>query len=120
MKPVIFRGVDLGPCVERWCDPEYLKEAEGGTVASVHVSHNKGGHMLDFVRKNFAFKHVPFPELVAEGVTHYKAHRAMPLDKETWYFHSVAVNMRTERADLWRDFSGLGCDFALPPGAGSL
>lgn len=115
-RPVVFRHVPMGRCVEKWADPAYLKAAEAGNIVSVHVA--EGSHLLDFVRKNFTFRHVPFEELVQhteDAVAHYKTHGTLP--HENWYYRSIAAHMKSERANVWRDFSTLGHDFELPDGA---
>lgn len=115
-QPVVFRSVDLGPCCQRWADAVYLKSAEGGTTVSVHVA--QGSHLLDFARKNFAFRHVPLSELVdhlVDAQAHYtRTGQELP---ETWYYRSVPTHMKTERSNIWTDFATLGKDFRLPAGA---
>lgn len=114
--PVVFRDVHLGDCVTKWRDAEYLKAAEGSTVVSVHMA--EGSEELDFVRKNFTFRHVPFGDLVdhIETSTHdCKVNKKHPV--ETWYYRSVASHMKSDRANIWNDFQSLGKDFVLPSGA---
>ncbi|RNF12025.1 tRNA wybutosine-synthesizing protein 4 [Trypanosoma rangeli] len=110
-KPVVFRKVDLGSCVDVWADPAYLKAREGNMMVSVHVARET--HLLDFVRKNFAFQHVSFASLVDHCVA--ATSNSPKAEGEAWYFRAVAPNMKTERANLWKDFPGLGSDFVLPP-----
>ncbi|KPI85467.1 hypothetical protein ABL78_5488 [Leptomonas seymouri] len=115
-EPVVFRNVPLGSCVQRWSSPAYLKSAEGSAVISVHVAEKS--QLLDFVRKNFAFRHVVLAELVQhiEDATElYRATKDTPA--ETWYYRSIAAHMKNERSNIWTDFATLGKDFVLPPGA---
>lgn len=115
-QPVVFRNVPFGSCVSTWGSPAYLKEAEGNSMVSVHVS--EGSPLLDFVRKNFAFRHVTLAQLVqhVEDATKlFRTTRGTP--SETWYYRSVAAHMKNERSNLWTDFPALGKDFVLPPGA---
>ncbi|CAG9582647.1 conserved hypothetical protein [Leishmania major strain Friedlin] len=115
-QPVVFRNVPLGSCLSTWGSSAYLKEAEGNATVSVHVS--VGSPQLDFVRKNFAFRHVTLAQLVqhVEDATQlFRTTRGTP--SETWYYRSVAAHMKTERSNLWTDFPALGTDFVLPPGA---
>ncbi|CCW62136.1 unnamed protein product [Phytomonas sp. EM1] len=114
-RPIVLRGASFGPCVARWADPNYLKAATKDAVVSVHVA--KGAYVLDFVRKNFTFRHVPFSDLIQhlqDATAHYRAHGNVP--DECWYFRSIATHMKTERANLWVDFKALGRDFCLPDG----
>jgi tRNA wybutosine-synthesizing protein 4 len=115
-EPVVFRNVPLGPCVHQWASPAYLKSAEGNATVSVHVAEKS--QLLDFVRKNFAFRHVTLAELVQhiEDATElYRTTKQTPA--ETWYYRSIAAHMKNERSNLWTDFATLGKDFVLPPGA---
>ncbi|CAD2216739.1 Leucine carboxyl methyltransferase/Galactose oxidase, central domain/Cupin-like domain/Cupin superfamily protein, putative [Angomonas deanei] len=117
-KPCVFRNVNMGSCTTKWADPAYLKSVEGETVVSVHVA--EGSHLLDFVRKNFTFRHVQFSELVDHLVSsnaYHREHGEVP--QETWYYRSVSTHMKTERSDVWKDFSALGKDLVLPPGVDS-
>ncbi|KAG8348646.1 Leucine carboxyl methyltransferase Cupin like domain [Trypanosoma vivax] len=115
-RPVVFRDVDMGSCVVSWKSRAYLKEMEGRTIVSVHVAHRT--HLLDFVKKNFTFRHVPLADLLDHcGATQEK--NKSDEDKEVWYLRSVASNMRNDRANFWRDFAGLRHDFSLPPAAAS-
>ena len=114
--PVVFRNVPLGACVRKWASPAYLKNVEGNATVSVHVAEKS--QLLDFVRKNFAFRHVSLAELVqhVEDATRlYRATKETP--SETWYYRSIAAHMKSERSNLWTDFATLGRDFVLPPGA---
>ncbi|KAH9601656.1 hypothetical protein LSM04_005692 [Trypanosoma melophagium] len=123
-RPVVFRKVHLGNCVDLWSDPMYLKRKEGDTIVSVHVARET--HLLDFVKKNFNFQHISFSTLVDHCV---KAGAAAKMKKteqkekeeeryankdEMWYLRAVAPNMKSERANIWRDFPGIGGDFVLP------
>ncbi|GET92812.1 hypothetical protein, conserved [Leishmania tarentolae] len=115
-QPVVFRNVPFGSCLSTWGSSAYLKEAEGNATISVHVC--EGSPLLDFVRKNFGFRHVTLAQLVQhveEATTLYSTTRGTP--RETWYYRSVAAHMKNERSHLWKDFPALGKDFALPPGA---
>ncbi|KAG5466875.1 hypothetical protein LSCM1_01052 [Leishmania martiniquensis] len=115
-QPVVFRNVPLGSCLSTWGSSAYLKAAEGRSTLSVHVA--EGSQRLDFVRKNFAFRHVTLAQLVEhieEATTLFRETRGSP--SETWYYRSVAGHMKNERSNVWADFPTLGKDFVLPPGA---
>ncbi|KPA86296.1 hypothetical protein ABB37_00519 [Leptomonas pyrrhocoris] len=115
-EPVVFRNVNLGGCVQKWASPAYLKSAEGNTTVSVHVAERS--QLLDFVRKNFAFRHVTLTELVQHLEDATELYRTcMETPTETWYYRSIAAHMKSERSNLWTDFATLGQDFVLPPGA---
>ncbi|GAX76414.1 hypothetical protein CEUSTIGMA_g3859.t1 [Chlamydomonas eustigma] len=63
-EPVLLKGLDLGPAVQKWT-PEYLADlpSSSTTQVSVHVTHESSG-CLDFVNKNFSFKNMTLKELV--------------------------------------------------------
>ncbi|CBH14707.1 hypothetical protein, conserved [Trypanosoma brucei gambiense DAL972] len=118
-KPVVFRDVDMGCCVKAWSDPAYLNRVEGNTRVSVHVARNT--ELLDFVTKNFSFQHVSFNELLDHCLASSAALAEsgnlpgkLNEERETWYLRAVASNMKSERANIWRDFQGLKDDFVLP------
>ncbi|CCW69476.1 unnamed protein product [Phytomonas sp. Hart1] len=114
-RPTLIRGTSLGSCVAKWADPNYLKDATKDSVVSVHVA--KGSNLLDFVRKNFSFRHVPFQDFIQhmqDSTSYYRTHKK--LSEECWYFRSIATHMKSERANIWEDFKELGKDFCLPDG----
>lgn len=112
-RPIVFRHADLGPCVNKWKSREYLAEAEKDMVVSTHVA--SGSSMLDFVAKNFVFRHMSFKDLVnqvTDATKFFRDHGRLP--KDVFYFRSVSSHMKTERANVWKDFPNLGKDFVLP------
>eukprot|EP00899_Mesostigma_viride_P023174 jgi/Mesvir1/4040/Mv06402-RA.1 len=90
-QPVVLSGLDLGPCVARWRDLDYLVEAVGtDRVVRVHVCAvgqvasfggigarvvDLAGHRPANTPKNFAFVDMGFGEFVARCVA---AARAVP------------------------------------------
>lgn len=112
-KPVVFRNVDLGTCVAKWKDPQYLSESEKDMMVSVHVA--KGSTELDFIQKNFSFKHLPFQDLVGHVVESTEQYRqTKALSREILYFRSISSRMKTDKANVWKDFPHIGADFQLP------
>eukprot|EP00760_Papus_ankaliazontas_P021906 PhM_4_TR18762/c0_g1_i1/m.4318/K15451/PPM2, LCMT2, TYW4; tRNA wybutosine-synthesizing protein 4 len=112
-EPVLFRGLDIGSCVERWKDPQYLIANEGETQVSVHIPRNinhcaadedvsRPQTRLDFVRKNFCYHTMPFKQVV----------QGCFLDAKPMYLRSVARNRGL--ADVWSNFPGIGQDFCIP------
>lgn len=51
-RPAVLRGVELGPCVDRWT-VQYLGIKGGDKRVQVHVS---AVPQMDFLRKNFVYK----------------------------------------------------------------
>lgn len=111
--PVVFKNVDFGSCRDKWRNPQYLSKAEKETTVSVHVA--SGTCVLDFVNKNFTFRHVSFAELIDHTVAatrFYRANGRVP--EEVLYFRSISSHMKTDRANIWKDFPRIGSDFCLP------
>ena len=50
--PVILRGLNIGPCCEKWT-VGYMAEAIKGAEVKVHVSSEK---QMDFITKNFIYR----------------------------------------------------------------
>mmetsp|Transcript_16549 Transcript_16549/g.41848 ORF Transcript_16549/g.41848 Transcript_16549/m.41848 type:complete len:426 (+) Transcript_16549:147-1424(+) len=59
-EPVVLRGLLIGQCLGLW-NADYLMDKGGDKDVSVHVSAEA---RMDFVSKNFAYRTLPFPELV--------------------------------------------------------
>eukprot|EP00282_Hemiselmis_andersenii_P012217 CAMPEP_0114118044 /NCGR_PEP_ID=MMETSP0043_2-20121206/5373_1 /TAXON_ID=464988 /ORGANISM="Hemiselmis andersenii, Strain CCMP644" /LENGTH=177 /DNA_ID=CAMNT_0001210509 /DNA_START=112 /DNA_END=642 /DNA_ORIENTATION=- len=59
-EPVVVRGLLIGQCLGLW-NADYLVEKGGDKDVSVHVSTEA---RMDFVSKNFAYRTLPFSELV--------------------------------------------------------
>lgn len=49
-----MRGLDIGPCLERWKSLEYLVEKGGDKPTKVHVSKSP---QMDFINKNFMYRY---------------------------------------------------------------
>jgi len=103
-RPVVLRGINLGPCVTLWKDAEYLIEKEGTNLVSVHIPDEKESRQLDFVRRNFTYQTVPFKDLVEACFIEAK--------QTPMYFRSIA--RQRGLADLWANFPGIGPDFVVP------
>jgi tRNA wybutosine-synthesizing protein 5 len=51
-EPVILRGLNIGPCTEKW-SPEYLAVKGGERDVKIHVSKTA---QMDFINKNFMYR----------------------------------------------------------------
>lgn len=51
-KPAVLRGVNLGPCLEKWT-VEYLRQRGSEREVKIHVSTVP---QMDFLHKNFVYK----------------------------------------------------------------
>lgn len=113
--PVLFKHVDFGDCLTKWKDYKYLIESEKNVVVSVHVA--RGTTVLDFIQKNFTYRHVSFEQLirhVRESAHDFRASQKLP--DEVFYFRSISSHMKTERSNFWKDFPNISKDFCLPGG----
>ncbi|KAG8227587.1 hypothetical protein J437_LFUL000687 [Ladona fulva] len=109
-KPAILRGIDIGPCVDIW-SPEYLGEKVGNMPVKVHVSPNP---KMDFIKKNFSYKTLPFDELVK------RASRNVQDDyfihpQELYYLRSLGTEPRgTDVAVFEEHYPSLSDDLKIP------
>ena len=61
-QPVVLRGLDVGPCVDRWKDVKgYLIPKSANRPVKVHETKQKA---MDFRSKNFSYKVMDFHELL--------------------------------------------------------
>ncbi|XP_060909926.1 tRNA wybutosine-synthesizing protein 5 isoform X1 [Labrus mixtus] len=108
-RPAVLRGMDLGPCLEKWT-AEYLTEKGGDKEVKIHVSTVP---QMDFLHKNFAYKTLPFKEFVKRASE--KTHCDYFLCKdESYYLRSLGEDVRKEPADLSKQFPALAADFHIP------
>uniref|UniRef100_A0A8C3AEK1 tRNA-yW synthesizing protein 5 n=1 Tax=Cyclopterus lumpus TaxID=8103 RepID=A0A8C3AEK1_CYCLU len=105
-RPAVLRGARLGPCLEKWT-VEYLGQSGGDKEVKIHVSTVP---QMDFLRKNFAYKTLPFCEFVKRASE--KKHSDLFLcEDERYYLRSLGED---EPADLRKQFPGLAEDFHIP------
>ncbi|XP_037542189.1 tRNA wybutosine-synthesizing protein 5 [Nematolebias whitei] len=108
-RPAVLRGVDLGPCVDRWT-VEYLGEKGGDREVKVHVSTVA---QMDFLHKNFAYRTLQFNEFVKRA-SETKHSDFFLCEDESYYLRSLGENVRKEPADLNKQFPDLAEDFHVP------
>ncbi|KAK0153601.1 tRNA wybutosine-synthesizing protein 5 [Merluccius polli] len=93
-QPAVLRGVDLGPCLQKWT-AEYLGQQGGDRDVKIHVSTVP---QMDFLKKNFVYKTLPFHEFVKRASE----------TKHSLFFLTDAP------ADLRKQFPSLAEDFRIP------
>uniref|UniRef100_A0A8C4Q4L2 tRNA-yW synthesizing protein 5 n=1 Tax=Eptatretus burgeri TaxID=7764 RepID=A0A8C4Q4L2_EPTBU len=93
-QPAVLRGLDLGVCTQCW-NVDYLREKVGERPVKVHVAPSP---FMDFLHKNFAYRTLPFNELM---------HRASE-EKHADFFFNEDV------ADLKQQFPELAGDVTIP------
>ncbi|CAL8240768.1 unnamed protein product [Merluccius merluccius] len=108
-QPAVLRGVDLGPCLQKWT-AEYLGQQGGDRDVKIHVSTVP---RMDFLKKNFVYKTLPFHEFVKRA-SETKHSLFFLTDEESYYLRSLADDVRKEPADLRKQFPSLAEDFRIP------
>lgn len=100
--PVVFRGVDLGNCTQKW-SPTYLSEAVGAD--RLVVVHRPMAGDMNFQKKNFDYVTVRFGEFLKD------------VDQgDRLYLRSISSDRPSQTpSSLSRDFPSLAKDFVLPP-----
>lgn len=108
-KPAVLRGLDLGPCVERWRDPEYLmSKVPADRTVSVHVTSDPG--RMSFTAKNFEYRLCSFAELIRKSST---SGGETPIH---YYLRHTTSGKDGVPANFWTDFPELAEDLVLPEG----
>lgn len=98
--PVLIKGVDIGPCCEKWT-PEYLMSQlrQEGTI------HHSSSPVLSFIEKNFKYKRMSLAEMVS---------RAAGDEGGKYYLRSVGKDARVDPSDFMKDYPTISCDFRIP------
>ncbi|XP_072252624.1 tRNA wybutosine-synthesizing protein 5 isoform X1 [Leuresthes tenuis] len=108
-RPALLRGVNLGPCLERWT-VEYLGQKGGDRKVKIHVSTVP---QMDFLNKNFVYKTLPFNEFMKRA-SETKHSDFFLCEDESYYLRSLGEDVRKEPADLSKQFPDLADDFHIP------
>ncbi|KAF4465286.1 leucine carboxyl methyltransferase 2 [Fusarium albosuccineum] len=103
-RPVIFEGLDLGGCVEKW-SPEYMVDCLGETKEIIIHECQSDTGKLDFNSKNFRY--------ITET---FKVFMDKAAKGEGVYLRALSEQKPSETpANLADDFPSLAEDFKLPP-----
>lgn len=108
--PLILRGVDIGPCVERWQSLSYLSTQGGKTPVKIHVCPT---HQMDFINKNFSYKSLPFDEFVHRA-SEEEHQEFFETKTESYYLRALGDDPRKDQADVHRQFPQLADDISFP------
>lgn len=108
-KPALLVGLDIGPCVQKW-NINYLQEHLGEREVKIHVSTTP---RMDFVNKNFAYRSLPFHELIQRIYMPTQSNYFFD-EKELYYLRSLGDNPRKEVANVALQFPSLSEDLRLP------
>jgi len=103
-RPVVLRGLDLGPCAHLWKDPQYVKQNSEDRPVRIHVTTDP--LRMDFKAKNFSYSTTGFHHLIdsisCEGG-----------GGERYYLRSTAANDVRSPVNFKKDFPELSSDFRL-------
>ncbi|KGL79504.1 tRNA wybutosine-synthesizing protein 5, partial [Tinamus guttatus] len=108
-RPVVLRGVELGACTRRW-SAEYLRRAEGAKAVKIHVS---AGPRMDFLRKNFVYRTLPF-DIFVQRAAEAKHTEYFLSEDEKYYLRSLGDDPRQDIADIRKQFPVLAEDIQIP------
>lgn len=109
-KPVILRGLDVGPCLEKWKSLEYLVEKGGKKPTKIHVSTSP---QMDFINKNFVYRSLPFGEYVQRAAEELHDEFFLSED-EKYYLRALGDDPRKDVADIHVQFPELAKDIKFP------
>lgn len=104
-KPFIVRNNSFGSSLDKWKDPNYLKEKCGEKLVSVHKCNER---YFDFVKKNYSFIVQPFSELIENTL------QQNDNDSTRYYLRSLGDNPRKDPSDIYQSFPEILGDFSLP------
>ncbi|EPE07494.1 leucine carboxyl methyltransferase [Ophiostoma piceae UAMH 11346] len=101
-KPVVFQGLNLGDCLEKWTLEFLAIQAGAERKVVVHASSTQA---MDFLSKNFRYNTQTFQEFISDVQEGKKLYlRALSEDKPS-----------DAPANLDADFPTIAPDFVLPP-----
>ncbi|NXA40744.1 TYW5 protein, partial [Eudromia elegans] len=108
-RPVVLKGVELGACTRRW-SAEYLRRAAGAGAVKVHVS---AGPRMDFLRRNFVYRTLPF-DVFVQRAAEAKHTEYFLSEDEKYYLRSLGEDPRQDVADIRKQFPVLAEDIQIP------
>ncbi|XP_005989578.1 tRNA wybutosine-synthesizing protein 5 [Latimeria chalumnae] len=108
-KPAVLKGIDLGLCTSKWT-VDYISKAGGNRDVKVHVS---SVPQMDFIKKNFAYRTLPFNEFVQRAAEEKHTQYFFSED-EKYYLRSLGEDPRKDIADIKKQFPSLAEDINIP------
>ncbi|XP_041374822.1 tRNA wybutosine-synthesizing protein 5-like [Gigantopelta aegis] len=106
--PMIFTGLDIGPCREKWTT-DYLAQFGGSADVKIHVS---ASHQLDFINKNFLYRSLPFDKFVRRAANEDK--QFFLCENECYYLRALGDDPRKDIAKIDKQFPRLAQDIVFP------
>ncbi|XP_015905589.1 tRNA wybutosine-synthesizing protein 5 [Parasteatoda tepidariorum] len=109
--PFVYRGADIGLSAQKWTI-DYLTEHLGNEEVKIHVSEFQ---RLDFLKKNFVYKTLPFRELLRRASRKEQEEGHYFTSKwEYYYLRSVGKDARKDVADIKSQFPSVADDLVFP------
>ncbi|XP_046584131.1 tRNA wybutosine-synthesizing protein 5-like [Haliotis rubra] len=108
-KPVILRGIDIGPCREKW-SVDHLRKFGGDKEVKIHVSTTP---QMDFLKKNFVYRSLPFSTFVQRAAEERHSEFFLS-EEEHYYLRALGDDPRKDIADIHHQFPELAADIHLP------
>jgi len=109
-EPAVLRNLDIGEDWKNWTS-EYLANKIGDVPVKIHVSPVP---QMDFLKKNFLYKTLPFNEFITRSKQATQKEFFMS-STEKYYLRSIAVsNPRKGVANIEHDFPAIANDVKLP------
>ena len=112
-RPVVFPGLDIGPCTKLWQDDAYLLRKCGQVQLTSHIAN---AAEFDFVNRNFKYTVMSFAELLEtiqkERTSNVRAYmRSLATDSGSSSARHRAAEVP---ANFVEDFPNIAADFMLP------
>jgi len=108
-KPLVLRGLDIGSAPSKWT-PAYLSSVVDDHPIKIHVSPVA---QMDFLKKNFLYKTLPFNEFVKRCSLEVQDKYFCAPD-EKYYLRSLGLDPRKDTADIRTQFPDLARDINFP------
>ncbi|GFO09631.1 tRNA wybutosine-synthesizing protein 5 [Plakobranchus ocellatus] len=108
-EPVILRGLDIGPCTQKWTVP-YLALTGGKKEVKLHVS---SVCQMNFIDKNFIYRSLPFNEFV-ERASREENTQYFIDSTEKYYLRALGDDPRNDVANIANHFADLSADVRIP------
>jgi tRNA wybutosine-synthesizing protein 5 len=110
-EPAVLRGLDLGPCLAEWSNPQKLASKLQPRTVRTHVTQEEN---MSFTAKNFKYCDMDIRELVKRAAQDTQQDFFIS-ERELYYLRSVTADARSVQVSrLQADFPELSDDFRLP------
>ena len=105
-KPVVLRGLDIGPCTSLWQSTDYVKANSEDKDVRIHVTSDP--LRMDFKSKNFTYQTTSFHDLIDKAAAASDSGGGM-----SYYLRSTSIQDSRSPVLFEQDFPRLSQDFRL-------